>query len=173
MSEDNDPIMHCNRFVPPPIEQAIIEQNANLKKVGAKKLDAGKLPVMRGVITRFPLAMQEIARVSQVGTTKYAVPISDRAYKDVPDGLGRYEDAIARHTVEEQMHGAVNIERGGALPAEGVALFHKAQRAWDALASLEIFLTQLQKAGQPTDPQSYLVEVQNWERGVLIEKEPG
>lgn len=133
--------------------------------VGAKKLDAGKLPVTRGVISRFPRALAEVARVSQVGTTKYGVPITDMEYKNVPDGLGRYDDAVGRHTTERAIHGEVNVEKGGQLPPEGVPLFHLAQRAWDALATLEIFLTQLEKAGQPTSPAEYLEKVQKWERG--------
>lgn len=107
---------------------------------GARKLDEGKLPVMRGVFLRFPRSMYELAKVSQVGTTKYAVPIDDQNYKDVPDGLGRYTDALGRHLLDEAINGPVNVERGGALPEDGVELLHAAQAAWDALARLEILL---------------------------------
>jgi hypothetical protein len=134
------------------------------KPAGAKKLDDGKLPVMRGVFARFPMAMVEIARVSQAGTTKYGVPITDMEYKNVPDGQGRYEDALGRHSLQHITEGPVNIEKGGQLPPEGVALFHLAQRAWDALASFEIFLEGLKKAGQPITPAEYLETVQKWER---------
>jgi hypothetical protein len=107
---------------------------------GAKKLDAGKLPVMRGVFLRFPRAMYEIARVSQAGTTKYGVSIDDKNFVNVPDGHGRYTDALGRHLLDEAIHGAVNVERGGELPKEGAELLHAAQTAWDALARLEIML---------------------------------
>lgn len=107
---------------------------------GAVKLDEGKLPVMRGVFQRFPLAMYEIARVSQAGTTKYSVPIDDMNYRNVPDGVGRYTDALGRHLLDEAIHGPVNTEKGGALPVAGVDLMHAAQAAWDALARLEIML---------------------------------
>lgn len=109
---------------------------------GAKKLDAGKLPVMRGVFLRFPRAMYELAKVSQAGTTKYAVPIDDMNYKNVPDGEGRYTDALGRHLLDEAIGGQMNVEKGGALPEQGVELLHKAQAAWDALARLEIYLEQ-------------------------------
>jgi hypothetical protein len=108
---------------------------------GAKKLDTGKLPVMRGVFLRFPRAMQEIARVSAVGTAKYGVPIDDMQYKNVEDGEGRYTDALGRHLLEQAINGNESIERGGNLPAEGSEpLRHDAQVAWDALARLEIAL---------------------------------
>lgn len=105
-----------------------------------KKMDAGKLPVMNGVFLRFPRAMQEIARVSAAGTTKYEVPITDMGYADVENGEDRYTDALGRHLLAQALEGDVNVERGGALPAEGVALLHAAQAAWDALARLEIML---------------------------------
>jgi hypothetical protein len=107
---------------------------------GAKKFDDGKLPVMRGVFLRFPRAMMEIARVSQAGTTKYEVPISDMNYADVEDGHGRYTDALGRHLLGEAIDGPVNTEKGGALPPDGVKLLHAAQAAWDSLARLEIML---------------------------------
>lgn len=107
---------------------------------GGIKLDAGKLPVMRGVFLRFPRSMYEIARVSQMGTTKYGVPISDMEYVKVADGAGRYTDAVGRHLLDEAIGGPLNTEKGGELPPEGVTVLHAAQAAWDCLARLEIML---------------------------------
>jgi hypothetical protein len=118
------------------------------KPQGGVKHDAGKAPVMRGVFMRFPRAMFEVARVSQTGTTKYAVPISDMEYVNVKDGFGRYTDALGRHLLEEAIGGHVSVETGGELPAGGAELIHAAQAAWDALARLEILLIALEKAGK-------------------------
>lgn len=112
---------------------------------GAKKLDAGKLPVARGFLMRFPRAIYEVTRVSVVGTTKYEVPISDNNFVNVPDGAGRYLDADVRHLLDEAINGPVNVEKGGALPPEGVELLHAAQHAWDALARLEILCIEREK----------------------------
>jgi hypothetical protein len=118
------------------------------KPQGGVKHDAGKAPVMRGVFMRFPRAMFEVARVSQTGTTKYAVPISDMEYVNVKDGFGRYTDALGRHLLEEAIGGHVSVETGGELPPGGAELIHAAQAAWDALARLEILLIALEKAGK-------------------------
>jgi hypothetical protein len=120
---------------------------------GARKLDEGKPPVMRGVLLRFPRAILEIARVSAAGTTKYGVPISDVEYKNVPDGEGRYLDALGRHLIEEAIHGPTNTETGGELPGGGVVLLHAAQAAWDALARLEIYLEREARAKTPDEPE--------------------
>jgi hypothetical protein len=138
---------------------------------GAKKLDTGKLPVMRGVFLRFPRAMYEIARVSQVGTTKYAVPIDDMNYKNVPDGEGRYTDAVGRHLLDEAIHGRMNVEKGGALPEDGMKLLHAAQTAWDSLARLEIMLENYAKSGiNPYDMPPTAGYAEDPDTGRLVNK---
>ena len=114
---------------------------------GAKKMDDGKLPVMRGVFLRFPRAMLEIARVSAAGTVKYEVPISDMNYLNVEDGHGRYTDALGRHLIAEAIDGIHNIEKGGALPKDGVLLLHAAQAVWCALARLEAMMVDAEEKG--------------------------
>jgi Domain of unknown function (DUF5664) len=120
---------------------------------GAQKFDNDKLPVMRGVFLRFPRAMYELARVSKTGTTKYSVPISDMQYLNVADGHGRYTDALGRHLLDEAINGPMNTEKGGALPPGGAKLLHAAQAAWDALARLEIMLTEQAKITERTIDQ--------------------
>ena len=118
-----------------------------------KKLDAGKLPVVRGFIQRFPRAIYAVTKVSVVGTTKYEVPISDNSYAQVKDGYGRYTDAMGRHILDEAIQGAVNVEKGGALPPEGMELFHAAQAAWDAMARLEIMLIEQENYAKMQEPR--------------------
>lgn len=105
-----------------------------------RKDDADKMPVYRGVLMRFPRAIKAVAWVSALGATKYEVPVENTSCLDVPDGFLRYSDAVIRHMLDEAIDGPVNIERGGALPADGVAVKHAAQAAWDALCRLEIML---------------------------------
>lgn len=107
---------------------------------GAKKYDEGKVAFIRGCLQRFPRALLEVAKVSAVGCRKYDLPLDDTDFLDVPDGLGRYTDALGRHLLKEALEGNINIEVGGNLPKEGVVTRHDAQVAWNALARLEIKL---------------------------------
>jgi hypothetical protein len=91
------------------------------------KLDAGKPPVLRGVIQYFPRALCEVSKVSEYGAIKYAW----KGWESVPDGVDRYGDAMARHIVGESIHGAIDPETD---------LLHAAQVAWNALARLELML---------------------------------
>jgi hypothetical protein len=68
------------------------------------------------------------------------LPLDDTDFLDVPDGHGRYTDALGRHLIKETLEGNVSIETGGALPVEGMETRHDAQVAWNALARLEIKL---------------------------------
>lgn len=87
-----------------------------------------------GVLARFPRAILEIAKVSKYGTVKHQLPMGDMSYLDVPEASVNYVEAEVRHLLHEAIHGAVNNDDGG--------LFHKAQKAWEALADLEVFLYQ-------------------------------
>jgi hypothetical protein len=104
---------------------------------GSKKYDGDKANVMSGVFLRFPRAIAEVARVSDMGCRKYSAPLGDMGYLNVEDGYRRYTEALGRHLIAEALEGPVNTERGGALPKEGVAVLHAAQVAWCALARLE------------------------------------
>ncbi len=86
----------------------------------------------RGVIARFPRAILEIAKVSRYGATKHEKPMGDTSYLDVPDAEVNYVEAEVRHLLHEAIHGPVNDDDDG--------LLHKAQKAWEALADLEVFL---------------------------------
>jgi hypothetical protein len=110
---------------------------------GNKKYDGDKANVMSGVFLRFPRAIAEVARVSDMGCAKYSAPPGDKGYLDVEDGYRRYTEALGRHLIAETLEGPINTEKGGALPEEGVAVFHAAQVAWCALARLERYLRDL------------------------------
>ena len=104
----------------------------------AKKLAAAtaakydKVPVLRGAIQRFPRALREIAKVSVFGSEKHEQSIGSTSYLDVPGADDIYADAEGRHMLAEAIEGPRNYEDGD--------LLHKAQKAWNALADLEVFL---------------------------------
>lgn len=91
------------------------------------KMDAGKAPIMRGVLQYFPRALEHVANVSAKGAAKYAW----RGWESVPDGHARYSDALARHLLAEATQGPVDSDTGE---------LHAAQVAWNALARLELYL---------------------------------
>jgi hypothetical protein len=93
------------------------------------KVDAGKVPLYRGLFDYFPLALAAIAEVSQVGAEKY----SWKGWQDVPDGRARYSDAMLRHLAAESF-GLLDDGPGG------TGKRHDAQVAWNALARLELAL---------------------------------
>ena len=95
-------------------------------ELGAK-FDGGKSPVFQGLLDYFPRACIAVAGVSQYGASKYAW----KGWETVPDGVNRYNNALCRHILLEAMEGPFDSESG---------LLHKAQTAWNALASLEIYL---------------------------------
>jgi hypothetical protein len=92
------------------------------------KLDAGKIPVLRGVIQYFPMALIAVAEISAHGATKY----SWQGWRSVPNGIDRYGDALVRHLIKETK--AAHDEDSG--------LLHAAHAAWNALARLELMLTE-------------------------------
>lgn len=90
------------------------------------KLDAGKIPLFRGLIDYFPLAVVAVAEVSAVGAKKYAW----KGWETVPDGYMRYSDALLRHLSSGSME----------LTDKDTGLLHDAHAAWNALARLELRL---------------------------------
>ena len=94
-----------------------------------------KVPVLQGAIQRFPRALREIAIVSVFGAKKHDNPMGDMTYMDVPDAENVYANAEGRHMLSEAIEGPRNYEDGD--------LLHKAQKAWNALADLEVFLRNL------------------------------
>lgn len=104
------------------------------------KLNMGaKVPVAQGFLTMFPRAIYAATRASQVGFNKYGkwFKPADFAAENDPAIL---LDAQVRHIMDEAIHGPVNIEKGGALPPEGMDVRHAAQAAWEAMARLEMIL---------------------------------
>lgn len=93
------------------------------------KLDAGKLRPWL-LISGFPLALQEVARVTTIGAEKY----TPHGWASVPDGEARYMEAFGRHMLA--------LARGEThdTGANGTGCHHKAQAAWNLLASLELEL---------------------------------
>lgn len=110
----------------------------NPSQQGAK-LDAGKTPVYQGAIAYFPRALEAIAAVSAKGAEKY----SWMGWASVENGAVRYENAMARHITKEAKGEVYDVSGPGA-----TGLLHKAQRAWNDLASLELFLRDLEKDGK-------------------------
>lgn len=114
------------------------EQDPNGKsaKEPGAKLDAGKAPVLRGLLQYFPRAVKEVANLSQVGAEKY----SWKGWESVPDGVNRYGDACARHIVDE----ATQWLYDSAWREQGKQILHATAAAWNALAKLELILRDLE-----------------------------
>lgn len=91
------------------------------------KSDQDKPPIYRGVFALFPRAMEAVAAVSNFGATKY----SWTNWRDVPDGVNRYSDALLRHLGSEA--------KGEVLDAD-TRLPTAWSTAWNALARLELML---------------------------------
>ncbi len=100
---------------------------------GAIKYDGGKSPVYRGAVSYFPLAIREVAAVSQFGANKYAW----RGWENVDDGFNRYSDAMVRHLTYEGEGEVLDADSG---------LLHAAHIAWNALARLEILIKERRDA---------------------------
>lgn len=88
------------------------------------KLDAGKVPILQGALEYFPNALREVAQVSYKGSLKYTW----KGWMDVPDGINRYGNALARHLLATDLYD------------EDTGCLHSAQVAWNALARLELIL---------------------------------
>jgi hypothetical protein len=106
---------------------------------GAIKYDAGKPAVWRGVINYFPRALWGVAQISTFGANKYAWD----GWEGVEDGYARYQDAKCRHQLKHSM-GEVNDP-----DSEEMHLKHE---AWGALAALELFLRNKEKAENDAKP---------------------
>ena len=110
-----------------------------------KKLSAAtvskytKTPVALGCILRFPRAMLEIAKASRFGWEKHKVTLPEENwdYLDMPGAKTAYIEAEGRHMLAEAIEGPINKQDD--------YLLHKAQKAWNALADLEVYLYQQEK----------------------------
>lgn len=99
-------------------------QGRSAHEPGAK-LDAGKVRAFL-MLGGFSRALEEVARVTTVGAAKY----SPGGWAQVPAGVERYEDAAVRHLLALG-RGPIDADTG---------CRHKAQVAWNMLASLELEL---------------------------------
>lgn len=94
-------------------------------KPGAK-LDAGKNRVGL-MVSGFSKALAAVAEVTTFGANKY----TPNGWKEVPNGIDRYTDALYRHLLQEA---------GGESVDQDSKLLHAAHTAWNALARLELML---------------------------------
>jgi hypothetical protein len=102
---------------------------------GVRKDDQGKPPVFRGVLSYFPRALAAVAEVSAFGAKKYG---GWGGWRYVPDGFNRYTDGLGRHVLGEALRDK-DLETG---------LLEAAHVAWNALARLELKLTEMEGKGQ-------------------------
>lgn len=109
-----------------------VDPHGKSPKEPGSKLDAGKPPLSRGLLSYFPNACLAVADVSRLGAEKYAW----KGWETVPDGINRYGDALARHIVYEEIDGLYD-------PALGC--LHAAEAAWNALAKLELVIRDLKR----------------------------
>jgi hypothetical protein len=110
---------------------ASIEKDPNGIAAGipGAKLDAGKVPIVRGCLHYFPRALGAVATLSGIGAKKY----SWKGWESVPDGINRYGDALGRHEVKIEGEPCSRTDTDtGVLEATAVA--------WNALARLELVL---------------------------------
>ena len=90
------------------------------------KYDSNK-PRPHLVLSGFHNALNAVGDVGTFGAKKY----TDYGFLDVPNGIGRYTDAMLRHYFQEC--------RGENKDTES-ELLHAAHTAWNALARLELML---------------------------------
>ncbi len=92
----------------------------------------GKVQVYKGVLMLFPRALQAVAMVSEYGAKKHEKPMGENSFLRVPDARSVYLESEMRHLIGGVLEGPYNSEDEGML--------HKAQKAWNALADLEVSL---------------------------------
>ena len=90
------------------------------------KLDAGK-PRAGLVLGGFAAALAAVVDVGTYGARKY----TDNGWKEVPNGVERYTDAMYRHLLAESR---------GELRDEDTGILHAAHTAWNALARLDLLI---------------------------------
>ena len=94
------------------------------------KLDAGKNRLGL-VLGGFSNALMAVGDVGTFGANKY----TENGWKSVDRGQERYTDAMLRHHFKDA---------GGEINDPDSGLSHKAHKAWNALADLELFLLEKQ-----------------------------
>ena len=107
------------------------------------KDDSSKPMVFSLVLSYFPRALEEIARVSEFGMKKYNAKPETKGFLQVDDGVRRYSDGLVRHLLAEAKGETFNKADGD--------LWHAAQTAWNSLARLEMLLIEDDDAGDRVD----------------------
>lgn len=92
------------------------------------KRDVGKAPIARGFARYFPRAIIGVSMVSQFGFEKYK---EWGGWRKVEDAFNRYDDAHGRHD---------NALQRGETHCDESKRLHLEHRAWNALATLELYL---------------------------------
>jgi hypothetical protein len=100
------------------------------------KDDGAKVPVHQGLNKYFPRALKAVAAISHYGFAKYK---AWGGWVTVENGEDRYENAVARHTLDRAIDGPIDPESKHP---------HRAHRAWNALATLELELLAAEKAAE-------------------------
>jgi hypothetical protein len=77
-----------------------------------------------------------VGGISKYGADKYQLSYDDVNWFRVEGGFGRYSDAMGRHLLGEFVDGRLDPESGQ---------LHAAMVAWNALARLELLLTEDKK----------------------------
>lgn len=110
----------------------ILGKSKNLNKLGVKD-DSGK-PDMRLVTQYFPRALEAIGQQSTLGAIKYTVG----GWRSVPDGFNRYTSAMLRHHLQE------TTDEDGI--DKELDMHHAVAVAWNAMARLELLLSEVKDA---------------------------
>lgn len=95
------------------------------------KVDAGKLRAGL-VLGDFSRAITAVVEVGTFGANKYTA----HGWIEVPNGLARYEDAKLRHMLKRNLGEERDPDSG---------LLHLAHEAWNALATLDLYLREQEK----------------------------
>lgn len=144
--KDMEKLEEAARTFDPNIQTVTEVGRAGDGVAGATKLDYGKAPIFKLFLKYFPLAIGAVSNVSEYGLRKYNPDGDGTGWRDVPDGINRYGDGLARHLIKEASEGPYdNLDSG---------LSHAAQVAWNAMARLELLL----RAGQIEDRRGNILK---------------
>lgn len=111
-----------------PQSQAESDPSGRPAHTPGSKLDAGKNRLGL-VLMNFAPALEAVGRVGTFGASKY----TENGWKQVPNGIDRYTDAMFRHLMKEA--------QGEVLDPDS-QLAHAAHTAWNALARLSLMIDQ-------------------------------
>jgi len=114
-----------------------LEKDPNGKSMNepGAKADDGKVRVAL-TLKGFAHALWEVSRVGTFGAQKY----TPNGWVTVPNGPERYEDAEARHLLKDWMGEDLDPETD---------IRHKAHKAWNALAVLELAIREQKAKNNP------------------------